>query len=234
MRRKPIERHQTLREKILESIRDAILKGSLKPGERVSEPELAERFGISRTPIREAFRQLESEGYLVVIPRKGAVVASLSERDVEEFYSIKSILEGYAARMAAERMTPRDIERLEAINEKLEQIATAGDIKTFFRVHNEFHELFIRASGNDKLGELINQLVLKFNRLRLASLAQPGRMAISVQEHRKIIEAFRKHDGELADNLVRRNATIGAEVLIQGLAQEPGQRPTTALLAVDV
>jgi DNA-binding GntR family transcriptional regulator len=234
VRRKPIERHQTLREKILESIRDAILKGSLKPGERVSEPELAERFGISRTPIREAFRQLESEGYLVVIPRKGAVVASLSERDVEEFYSIKSILEGYAARMAAERMAPRDIERLVAINEKLEQIAAAGDIKAFFRVHNEFHELFIRASGNDKLGELINQLVLKFNRLRLASLAQPGRMDISVQEHRKIIEAFRNHDGELADNLVRHNATIGAMVLIQGLAQEKGQKVVPASHLVDV
>ena len=93
MKRKPIERHQTLREKILETIREAILRGALKPGEKVAEPELAERFGISRTPIREAFRQLESEGYLTVIPRKGAVVTALSERDVEEFYAIKSILE---------------------------------------------------------------------------------------------------------------------------------------------
>ena len=234
MRRKPIERHQTLREKILETIRDAILKGSLKPGERVSEPELAERFGISRTPIREAFRQLESEGYLEVMPRKGAVVASLSERDVVEFYSIKSILEGHAARIAAERMSERDLERLEAINAKLEQIATEGDIKTFFRVHNEFHELFIKASGNEKLAELINQLVLKFNRLRLASLAQPGRMDISVQEHRKIIEAFRKHNGEQAENLVRRTATIGAEVLIQSLAQEQGKKTGQTVRRVDV
>ena len=234
MRRKPIERHQTLREKILETIRDAILKGSLKPGERVSEPELAERFGISRTPIREAFRQLESEGYLEVIPRKGAVVASLSERDVIEFYAIKSILEGHAARIAAERMTERDLERLETINTKLQQIAADGDIKSFFRVHNEFHELFIKASGNDKLIELINQLVLKFNRLRLASLAQPGRMDISVQEHRKIIEAFRRHDGEQADSLVRRTATIGAEVLIQNLAQEQGKKTETRLQRVDV
>jgi len=234
VRRKPIERHQTLREKILESIREAILKGTLKPGERVSEPELAERFGISRTPIREAFRQLESEGYLVVIPRKGAVVASLSERDVIEFYAIKSILEGYAARIAAERMSERDLERLETINIKLQQIAADGDIKTFFRVHNEFHDLFIKSSGNDKLAELINQLVLKFNRLRLASLSQPGRMEISVQEHRKIIEAFRKHDGEQADNLVRRTATIGAEVLIQSLAQEQGKNPERAVRRVDV
>ncbi len=234
MRRKPIERHQTLREKILETIRDAILKGSLRPGERVSEPELAERFGISRTPIREAFRQLESEGYLEVIPRKGAVVASLSERDVIEFYAIKSILEGHAARIAAERMTERDLERLETINAKLQEIAADGDIKGFFRVHNEFHELFIKASGNDKLIELINQLVLKFNRLRLASLAQPGRMDISVQEHRKIIEAFRRHDGEQADSLVRRTATIGAEVLIQNLAQEQGRKIETRLQRVDV
>jgi DNA-binding GntR family transcriptional regulator len=234
VRRKPIERHQTLREKILETIRDAILKGSLKPGERVSEPELAERFGISRTPIREAFRQLESEGYLEVIPRRGAVVASLSERDVVEFYSIKSILEGHAARIAAERLSDRDLDRLEAINAKLAQIAGDGDVKSFFRVHNEFHDLFIKASGNDKLAELINHLLLKFNRLRLASLSQPGRMDISVQEHRKIIEAFRKHDGDQAENLVRHTATIGAEVLIQSMVPETGKRPATLLQRVDV
>jgi DNA-binding GntR family transcriptional regulator len=219
VRRKPIERHQTLREKILETIRDAILKGTMKPGERVSEPELAERFGISRTPIREAFRQLESEGYLEVIPRKGAVVASLSERDVEEFYAIKIILEGFAARMAAENLSSKDIERLESINERLQQIAKDGDVKTFFRVHNEFHEVFIKAAGNEKLYEMINHLVLRFKRLRLASLSQPGRMEISVEEHRNMIQAFKNHDGESADNLVRHAATIGADVLIQSLNQ---------------
>lgn len=219
MRRKPIERHQTLREKILETIRDAILKGTMKPGERVSEPELAERFGISRTPIREAFRQLESEGYLEVIPRKGAVVASLSERDVEEFYAIKIILEGFAARMAAENLSVKDIERLESINDRLQQIAKEGDVKTFFRVHNEFHEVFIKAAGNEKLYEMINHLVLRFKRLRLASLSQPGRMEISVEEHRNMIQAFKNHDGDRADSLVRHAATIGADVLIQSLNQ---------------
>src|SRR6056297_685968 len=154
MKNKHMERHQTLREKILETIREAILKGNLKPGEKVAEPELAERFGISRTPIREAFRQLESEGYLQVIPRKGAVVASLSERDVEEFYAVKTILEGFAARLAAEKMTSKDIERMEAINSRLEQLAQQGDVKTFFKVHNEFHQLFIRAAENEKLLEL--------------------------------------------------------------------------------
>jgi DNA-binding GntR family transcriptional regulator len=236
VKKKPIEHHQTLREKILETIRDAILKGTLVPGEKVAEPELAERFGISRTPIREAFRQLESEGYLTVIPRKGAVVTSLSERDIQEFYSIKSILEGYAAHMAAERLSERDLDRLEGINERLAQLAREGDVKTFFRVHNEFHELFIRAAGNDKLLELITQLMMKFNRLRMASLSLPGRMEISVQEHRKIIEAFREHDGEKADSLVRRTATYGGQVLIQSMAQEEGRRVERSVFqrAVDV
>lgn len=223
MKKRPLERHQTLREKILETIRDSILKGSLKPGEKVAEPELAERFGISRTPIREAFRQLESEGYLTVIPRKGAVVTDLSERDVEEFYAIKSILEGYAARMAAERLSEKEIERLEAINAKLEGLAAEGDVKTFFRIHNEFHELFIRASGNEKLADLIGQLGLKFNRLRVASLSLPGRMAISVKEHKKIIAAFRGKQGETADNLVKKTASIGGQVLIESMAKEQGR-----------
>jgi len=220
MKKKLIERHQTLREKILENIRDAILKGTLKAGERVSEPDLAERYGISRTPIREAFRQLESEGYLTVVPRKGAVVTSLSERDVQEFYSIKSILEGYAARLAAEKLTDKELDRLVAINERLSRLATAGDVKSFFRIHNEFHELFIKASGNEKLLELIQQLLKKFIRLRVASLSLPGRMEISVQEHDKIIEAFKNHDGATADQLVQKNAAYGGQVLIKSMADD--------------
>jgi len=230
VKKKPIEHHQTLREKILETIREAILRGTLKAGEKVAEPELAERFGISRTPIREAFRQLESEGYLTVIPRKGAVVTSLSERDVEEFYAIKSILEGYAARIAATRLTDKEVERLEAINDRLGQLAHDGDVKTFFRVHNEFHELFIKAAGNIKLADLIGQLMMKFNRLRMASLSLPGRMEISVQEHRKIIQAFREQDGEKADKTVSKSAAFGGQVLIQSMAREEGRRVEGSVL----
>lgn len=207
--------HQTLREKILENIRDAILKGELKPGERVSEPDIAERYGISRTPIREAFRQLESEGYLTVIPRKGAVVAKHSEKDIEEFYSIKSVLEGYAAQLAAEKMTTKDIDKLESINTRLEKLSKGKDVKTFFRAHNEFHEYFIRAAGNQKLMELIQQLLKKFEYLRIASLSLPGRMELSVQEHKKIIQAFRNNDGHTADLLVRKNAAYGGQVLLK-------------------
>jgi len=217
LKTKPIERHQTLREKILETIREAILKGNLKPGEKVAEPELAERFGISRTPIREAFRQLESEGYLTVIPRKGAVVAALSARDVQEFYAIKSILEGYAAELASNKLTDKELDKLEAINDKLRQLAADGDIKSFFRVHNEFHETFIKAADNTKLLELIQQLGMKFNRLRAASLSVPGRMDFSVEEHDKLLEAFRRRDGKAAEDLVKKTAAVGGKVLLESL-----------------
>ncbi|WP_020678218.1 GntR family transcriptional regulator [Geopsychrobacter electrodiphilus] len=228
MKSKFIERHQTLREKILETIREAILKGTLRPGEKVAEPELAERFGISRTPIREAFRQLESEGYLTVIPRKGAVVTALSEQDVQEFYAIKSILEGYAAELAATRLTIKDIEKLQTINEKLRNLAVDGDVKAFFRIHNEFHDLFVRAAGNHKLAELITQLGMKFNRLRMASLSISGRMSISVVEHDRLIEAFKNQDGDLAEDLVKQTAAIGGQVLLEGMT-DAGQGRASSL-----
>lgn len=214
--KKSIEKHLTLREKILENIRDAIISGSLKAGSRVSEPELAERYGISRTPIREAFRQLESEGYLTVIPRRGAVVSEYSQQDVEDFYAIKSILEGYAARRACEKLTAKELDRLESINEKLADLAGHNDIKHFFKVHGDFHDLFIKAAHNEKLREMIAGLVTKFQRLRLMSLSMPGRMMISVQEHEKIIEAFRNKDADLAEHLVRKNAEYGGQVLMGG------------------
>jgi DNA-binding GntR family transcriptional regulator len=213
--KKYIEKHLTLRESILETIRDAIISGALKPGEKVAEPELAERFGISRTPIREAFRQLESEGYLSVVPRKGAVVISFSQRDVEEFYAIKSILEGYAARKACEKLAPRDIDKLQSINDKLRLLAEESDVRNFFKVHNNFHDLFIKAADNDKLTELITTLLGRFQRLRIASLSLPGRMELSVKEHQKIIDAFRDRNADLAENLVRSNAEYGGKVLVQ-------------------
>ena len=125
-------------------------------------------------------------------------------------------MEGYAARRACENLSEKDLDRLQAINDKLAELAKTGDIKNFFKVHNGFHELFIKAADNEKLRELIAGLVTKFQRLRFTSLSLPGRMAISVQEHEKIIDAFRKKDADLAETLVRKNAEYGGKVLMDG------------------
>ncbi|MDP3937358.1 MAG: GntR family transcriptional regulator [Deltaproteobacteria bacterium] len=218
-----VEKHQTLRERVVESIREAIVRGNLKAGERLAESDVAQRFGISRTPVREAFRQLESEGFLVVAPRRGATVSPVTDRDVFEFYTIKGILEGYAARVAAERLTDREIRRMEELNNQLEEYADRGDVRACLRVHNEFHEMFLRACGNEKLFKLVQSLVHQFQRFRL-SLSVTGKLKKSIEQHRAIVKAFEARDADLAERLVKENADYGGDTFIREILdpQRPG------------
>lgn len=213
----PAEKPLTLRERIVEFIKDSVISGRLKPGERVPEQEIAENFGISRTPIREAFRQLESEGFITVTPRKGAVVSPITDKDVSEFYAIKSLLEGYAARTACSKLTHREIKRLETLNAQMEKCAEKNDVKGFFKLDHQFHDTFLKACGNDKLCALIHHLVQQFERFRITAMALPGRMNDSVKQHHEIIEAFKAGDTGLVENLVRANAERGRDTLVEEL-----------------
>ena len=213
------EQTQTLRERIVDMIRTAIVKGELKPGERISEQGLAERFGISRTPIREAIRQLDSEGFLTVIPRRGAVVTPITEKDVRDFYAIKGVIEGYAARIAAEKLTDTEIARMEALNEQLEKYTEDGKVKGMFKSHNEIHEIFVRACGNEKLYQITKNLVQQFQRFRIA-LSIFGGASQSVHQHRKIIDAFKNRDAAEAERLVWEHARSGGELLIQAFLKK--------------
>lgn len=216
----PIEKPLTLRERIVEFVKDAVVEGRLKAGERVPEQEIAESLGISRTPIREAFRQLESEGFLTVTPRKGAVVSAITDKDVKEFYEIKSLLEGYAARTACTSLKSKDIKKLESLHQQMLKYAEKGDVKGFFRLDNQFHEIFLKASGNDKLCQLVATLVRQFERFRITALSLPGRMADSTKQHAEILEAFKARNSTLVDSLVRANAEQGGETLVQEILKE--------------
>ncbi len=208
-----LKKHQTLREQIVASLRDSIIKGELNPGQKLTEPELAERLGISRTPIREAFRQLESEGFLTVIPRRGAVVSRITRKEIDDFYELKSLLEGYAARMAAEKITRKGIEKLQKINEQLEQLAEKGDVESFFWKNDEFHKTFISFCDNEKLLEFREHMVQRFMRFRLEALSVPGRLMNSVRQHRTIIRALSRRDGRLAEAVVLEHALLSGEEL---------------------
>jgi len=211
--------HTTLREAIADSLREAILQGLLKAGEKISEPELAAKFGISRTPIREAFRQLDSEGFLKVIPRRGARVAPLTEKDVVEFYDVKAVLEGYAARLACTRLTDRDLERMSQLNTQMAQADGSKEYKQVFRWHMDFHSVFLKACGNEHLYELIQMLVSKFQRFRML-LALAGKSERSIQQHKQIIDAFRRKDVVLAEKLVIENAMTGKEMIVGEIFKE--------------
>ncbi|MDH4226305.1 MAG: GntR family transcriptional regulator [Deltaproteobacteria bacterium] len=215
-----IEKPLTLRERIVEFVKDSIIKGKLHPGERVPEHSISESFGISRTPIREAFRQLESEGFITVVPRKGAVVSSISASDVKDFYAIKSLLEGYAAKKACLKLSEKDIKKLQDLNRQMVKCAEKNDVKGFFRLDNQFHEIFLRLCGNNKLCDMSHQVVRQFERLRVMALSLPGRMEASTKQHDAIIAAFEKKDENEAEKLVMKNAEFSAEILVRELSKE--------------
>jgi DNA-binding GntR family transcriptional regulator len=215
-----LKKHQTLREQIVSSLRDSIIKGELNPGQKLTEPELAEKLGISRTPIREAFRQLESEGFLTVIPRRGAVVSRITKKEIVDFYELKSLLESYAARIAAEQITEKGIEKLKRINEQLTVLAEKGDVEAFFWKNDEFHNTFISYCGNEKLLEFREHMVQRFMRFRLGALSVPGRLMDSVRQHRTIISALSEKDGSLAEAVVLEHALLSGKELAERVEQD--------------
>jgi DNA-binding GntR family transcriptional regulator len=212
-----IDTRTTLRERIADGIRNAIVNGTIPAGSRVAEPDLAERFGISRTPVREALRQLESEGFITVVPRKGAIVASLSAKDISDFYDLKMVLEGFAARQATHLLSDADIDRMAAVNDAMLAASIHQEWRKAIELHNEFHEIFVSASGNERLAAIDRNLVMQFQRFRLI-LAMHGSIEGSARQHREIIEAFRSRDAELAESLVRKNASYGKKLLLKELA----------------
>jgi len=216
-----IQNHRTLREVIVRTIRDGIISGTFQPGEHITEPDLALRFGISRTPIRE--------GFLTTVPRKGTVVASITPQDVRDFYEIKSLLEGYAARQACERIGPDELVEMRECNERLLDAHREGDLQQMLAFHNRFHEIFVRASGNERLAHLVDSLVMQSQRFRIL-LSLSDVMQDLVDEHRAIVEALGARDPDLAEELVRRNARHGEEALLARLGDRkpPADRPGTA------
>jgi len=210
--------HRTAQERVEEALRQAILGGDLSPGEPLVLGELSAQLGVSRTPIREAFRQLETEGFITVVPRKGAIVASLSPREIAEFYDLKMVLEGYAARCAAATLTESDLTKMETVNRQIEAASEKKDLRRLLDLHNEFHDIFLRSCGNEKLHTIVQNLVMQFRRFRLI-LAMPGKIEGSIRQHWEIIDAFRKRDPELAEELVRKNALYGKKLLLRELAK---------------
>ncbi|NNF84488.1 MAG: FCD domain-containing protein [Deltaproteobacteria bacterium] len=145
-------------------------------------------------------------------------MASLSSKDVSDFYDLKAILEGYAARSAVANLTDKDIAKMDSVNRQIEAAAAKKESRKVLTLHNEFHEIFVKACGNEKLYSIVQNLVMQFQRFRLI-LAVPGRIEGSIQQHWEIIDAFRKRDGALAESLVQKNALYGKKILLQELAK---------------
>lgn len=198
-----LDSYKPLREIVFESLREAIINGILKPGERLMEIQLAEEMGVSRTPVREAIRKLELEGFVVMVPRKGAYVAGISLKDIADVFEVRAALESLAAGLAAERITDDELEALERSLVKVAESTEADDLNSLISADTDFHDILYRASRNERLVQIVSNLREQIQRFRMASLSHPGRMRVALEEHRKIVEAISERNVELAQQLAR-------------------------------
>ncbi|AEG61679.1 GntR family transcriptional regulator [Desulforamulus ruminis] len=198
-----IEIQPQVRDKVYKRLRQAIVEGRLKPGERLIERKFAQLLGVSRTPVREAIRILESEGLVVNLPRVGAVVAQVTDTEVMEVYRIRAVLEGLAARMAAEKIKPEEMNALTGRLEAIEQLALKKRLGELEGVHLEFHKVIYQAACSPRLYEMIISLIDYITRYTRVGYCHPGRLEEATREHRQLLEAIKRKDGVLAERVAR-------------------------------
>lgn len=203
-----VAQSQTRADEAFECLQMAIIKGELAPGEKIGELELCSRFNLTRGPLREALGRLESRGLLVRRPHAGVKVVSVSADELLELYRIREVMEGLAARQAAERMTTEEISALQEILDSHEQMIEEAQGQAYYQAEGDydFHHRIATGSRNTKLAQmLLGDLyyMVRMYRYRLSTSA--GRPHLALREHRRIVEAIAQRDGELAEFLMKRH-----------------------------
>lgn len=202
------EESGTLSEHVFRRIQSAIVRGEIAPGSKISEPELARAYGISRGPLREAIHRLEGQRLLVRIPHVGARVVSLSHAELIELYEIRESLEGMACRLAAERMTVEEIDELRRVLDTHERDAAFQAGVGYYQQEGDFdfHYRIIQGSGNRTLSQMLcGELYQLVRMYRIQFSATPNRPRQAFAEHHRILDAIAERDGELAELLMRRH-----------------------------
>jgi len=192
----------SLREKIFLKLRQDILDGRYKAGDSLVELKLAEEMGVSRTPVREAIRQLELEGLVYSIPNKGVFVEGITSQDIEDIYAIRECMEGLAARWAIERMDEQSLKELENLCELMEFYTGKGDLDRVGELNSKFHDLIFESTNSKPLKQILSDFQYYIGNIRLASLKSPGRAEQSLKEHKAIVEAFKDRDVERGERVL--------------------------------
>lgn len=187
-----------LRDVVFNTLRKAILTGELKPGERLMEIHLANRLGVSRTPIREAIRKLELEGLVIMIPRRGAEVAQITEKNLKDVLEVRRALDVLCVELACDRISAEELGQLKKACEEFERATETKDATTIAKADVELHDIIVRATGNQRLIQLINNLSEQMYRYRFEYIKDEDRHDNLVSEHRMIYESIVKRDKESA------------------------------------
>ena len=183
-----------LRDVVFNTLRQAILRGELKPGERLMEIQLANKLGVSRTPIREAIRKLELEGLVLMIPRKGAEVAEITEKNMRDVLEVRKALEELAVQLACEKITAEEIEEMKKAAEEFRMILKNKDITEIAEADVRFHDIIYMATDNQKLIHLLNKLREQMYRYRVEYLKNPDVHEQLTQEHEEIVYHIKRRE----------------------------------------
>lgn len=222
-----LDNYQPLREVVCETLRDAIRSGVLQPGERLMEIQLAEELGVSRTPVREAIRKLELEGYVIMIPRRGTYVASLSIRDINEVFEIRTTLDSLASGLAAERITDEELERMQRLLVAIGSYIEEGNMEKIVEADTEFHDILYQASRNTRLVGIIVNLRDQLTRYRRTSMAVPGRLQETLAEHRRIVDAIAQGNVEEAQQAAEYHMEKSEQTLLKSMEEMDSQKTKT-------
>ena len=190
-----------LRDVVFNTLRRAILRGELKPGERLMEIQLANKLGVSRTPIREAIRKLELEGLVLMIPRKGAEVAEITEKNLRDVLEVRCALEELAVQLACERIDKRGIKELHTAADRFRDVVGSDDITQIAQADEAFHDVIFTATDNERLIQLLNNLREQMYRYRIEYLKKKECYPQLLGEHEAIISAIERHDKEKATRI---------------------------------
>ena len=191
-----------LRDVVFNTLRKAILRGELKPGERLMEIQLANKLGVSRTPIREAIRKLELEGLVLMIPRKGAEVAQITEKNMQDVLEVRKALEELSVQLACERITPEQVEEMKMAAEDFRKVLKSGDVTKIAEADVKFHDIIFAATNNQRLITLLNNLREQMYRFRVEYLKQKECYPQLLEEHDKLISLISGGEVEEACELM--------------------------------
>ncbi len=201
----------SLRGKVFTQLQNDILNGKYSTGDSLIETRLSEEMGVSRTPIREAIRQLELEGLVQSIPNKGAIVTGISAKDIEDIYIIRMMIEGLAARWAAENITDDELAELKETIELEEFYTLKNDTEHLLKFDSMFHEIIFKASKSRPLMHMLSTFHHYLQSARNISISSPGRAQKALEEHKAILKAITERDSEMAEKLTTehvKNASI--------------------------
>ncbi len=218
-----------LAEQVSRILTEAILEGILMGGDQLVEAELQKQFGISRSPLREAFRDLEKKGLVVILPRRGTFVKRITRKDIEENFPVRAVLEGLAAQEAYSKMTGKTLAQMSLVLGKMAKAVENDDTKSYWRNHLKFHDLFIKATGNEILINILKTLRMHSLWYRFSYQYYQQDLQRSLDVHQKIFGHFQNQDVDKAEigNLVQKHIQVACRSFLAYLdGQETGSRKT--------